>query len=210
MSTANERIITLENLYFDLYHKQERDQMSKQAMNLIIRGIPESQNEKMYEIMGSLLDVVGSFSYVNTDGASRLGNHNRARPNVQTAPPRPIKLRCATVLQKGEIFRALNDLKKVDQFKNIRISNELNKDDMLEHKEVQMIYAEAITKPNTQARMRGNKIELDGRTYDRSQFDNLPKGITRATASTSISDNAMAFQGHCSVYSNLGLCNFCD
>ena len=194
LSTANERIITLENLYFDLYHKQERDLMNKQAMNLIIRGIPELPNEKMHEIMGELLDTVGSFAYVATNGATRLGNRNKSRANDPTATPRPIRLRCATVLQKGEIFRAIDKLKKVQKFKDIRVANELNKDDMLEHKEVQMLYAEASSLPNTQTRMRGNKIEIDGRTYDRGHFDNLPKGITRSTASTVICDDAMAFR----------------
>ena len=210
LSTANERIVTLENLYYDMYHKQERDLMNKQAMNLIIRGVPESQNEKMHEIMGELLDIVGSFSYVNTNGASRIGKNNKPKANDQNASPRPIRLRCATVLQKGEIFRAIDKLKKTDKFKEIRVANELNKDDMLEHKEVQMLYAEALSIPNTQVRMRGNRIEIDGHTYDRGQFNNLPKGISRSTASTVITDNAMAFQGHCSVYSNLGLCNFSD
>ena len=112
LSTANERIITLENLYFDLYHKQERDLMNKQAMNLILRGIPETQNERMHETVGELLDAVGSFTYINTNGATRLGNHNKARVNDPTVAPRPIRLRCATVLQKGEVFRALDKLKK--------------------------------------------------------------------------------------------------
>ena len=104
LSAANKRIIPLENLYFEMYHKQERDLMNKQAMNQIIRGIPESQNN------------VGSFAHVDTNGASRLGNNNQTRANDPTAPPRPIRLRCATVLQKGEVIRALDKLKKVDKF----------------------------------------------------------------------------------------------
>ena len=127
-------------------------------MNLIIRGIPELPNEKMHEIMGELLDTVGSFAYVATNGATRLGKRNKSRVNDPTATPRPIRLRCATVLQKGEIFRAIDKLKKVQKFKDIRVANELNKDDMLEHKEVQMLYAEASSLPNTQTRMKGNKI----------------------------------------------------
>ena len=210
LKNAINRIETLENLYYDTYVKNDIDQKNKQAMNIIIRGVPEAANEQLHVIMTELLDLVGSITYVQTNGAQRLGRENQNSPQNNTQRPRPIKLRCATTLQKGEIFRALKKIHSKEKFKNVSLSNEANKEDLIIRKEVQMLYNEAITKPNVQAKMRGNKIEIDGRTYDRSSFDNLPHGITRQSAATVITTNEVAFQGHCSPYSNLSLVSFTD
>ena len=104
LQTADERIVTLENLYYESYSKQEADLKGKQALNVIIRGVPEERDERLHVLMGELLAPVKTIDYTQTNGASRLG-----RPSKQTqqrgrqseTKPRPISLRCMTVLQKG-------------------------------------------------------------------------------------------------------------
>ena len=210
LTIANERIVTLENLYFDVYQKQESDAMSKQALNLIIRGIPEVPNEKMHVVMTELLTPIQSIAYTQTNGAYRIGKVPKPIQGRHDPQPRPIKLKCATVLQKGVLFRGIAKIREIPKFPNVKIMNDLNKDELMVHKEVQIIYTEATSIPNVNAKMKGPKIEIDGKLYDRSKFDSLPHGITRSTASTVVTDKAVVFQGHCSPYSNLHHSNLED
>ena len=214
LNSATERIETLENLFYDTYTKSETDLKNKQAMNIIIRGVPEVNGEQLHQTMSELLGLVGTITYIQTNDAQRLGrdrNTDRTADHVnKTQKPRPIKLRCATTLQKGEIFRALTNIKTNEKFKNITLANEPNKDEMIARKEVQMLYNEAITKPNVQAKMKGSKIEINGKTYNKSNFDQLPLGLSLESAATVITANDLAFQGHCSPYSNLHLLPFLD
>ena len=210
LNSATERIETLENLFYDTYTKSETDLKNKQAMNIIIRGVPEIKEEQLHQIMSELLGLVGTITYVQTNGAQRLGRDRTADQQNKTQKPRPIKLRCGPTLQKGEIFRALQKIKTNEKFKNITLVNEANKDEMIARKEVQMLYNVAITKPNVQAKMKGLKIEIDGKTYTKSNFDQLPHGLSLESAATVITTNELAFQGHCSPYSNLHLLPFMD
>ena len=43
---ANEHIITLENLYYDMYKQKEHIHQQKIAYNIIIRGVPEKKAKK--------------------------------------------------------------------------------------------------------------------------------------------------------------------
>ena len=214
LNSATERIETLENLFYDTYTKSETDLKNKQAMNIIIRGVPEANGEQLHQTMSELLGLVGTITYIQTNGAQRLGRDRTTDRTAdhanKTQKPRPIKLRCATTLQKGEIFRALNNIKTDEKFKNITLANEPNKDEMIARKEVQMLYNEAITKPNVQAKMKGSRIEINGKTYNKSNFDQLPLGLSLESAATAITTNDLAFQGHCSPYSNLHLLPFLD
>ena len=90
------------------------------------------------------------------------------------------------VHQKGEIFRGVSEIQEILKFKDVRIMNNLNKDELLIHKEVQTLYTEACSLPNVQAKMKGPRIVIDGTTYDRTKFVSLPHGITSSTASTII------------------------
>ena len=98
------------------------------------------------------------------------------------------------MLQKGVLFRAIGKIREIPKFQNVTLMNELNKDELLIHKEVQILYTEAASMPNVNAKMRGTKIEIDGNVYERSKFDSLPHRITRSTASTLVTEDAVVFQ----------------
>ena len=107
---------------------------------------------------------------------------------------RPIKLKCATLQQKDDIFRAVAQIKLVHKFASISLTNDLFKEDLLVHKKVYMLHTEAATKPNVTSRMRGNKIEINGKLYQRDQFDNLPFGVSRESASTVTTEKGIVFK----------------
>ena len=73
LNSATERIETLENLFYDTYTKSETDLKNKQAMNIIIRGVPEANGEQLHQTMSELLGLVGTITYIQTNGAQRLG-----------------------------------------------------------------------------------------------------------------------------------------
>ena len=212
LTTANERIVTLENLYYDIYKGKQEDIKQKLAYNIIIRGIQEEEGEEMHRIMNEFLGAVGTVSYTNTNGAIRLGRKQSNHVNGAQGGSmiRPIRLCCVSLQQKGDIFRAVRQVQAIPKFAAVRLSNDLNKEDLLVHKEVQLLFDEAVSKPNIQARMRGSKIEINNKIYTRDKFDDLPFGITRETASTVQTDEGIVFKGHCSPYSNLSYYKFSD
>ena len=211
---AHGRINTLESCYMDLYHENQALKNKQKACNIIIRGVPEKPREKMYETMGELFDTIGgNANYLLTDGAVRMGKLNRPQskqdkkapgaPNPTTAQPRPIRVFCKSLLLKGEIFRSLDKIKANPNFANVRLANDLNDGEMMEYKEVQLLHNAANKMPNVTSRMRGNKLEVDGKTYDRNNYQDLPHGLSLESASSILTKEGMAFASHCSPYSNL-------
>ena len=213
LTIATDRIDTLEQCYGNTYTQQEKEKNEKKAFNLIIRGVPENDREKMYETMNDLLAPLNNeVIYTQTNGAIRMG----ARPSNQTGgkqrstQPRPIKLHCATRLQKGVLYRGLQDIRKIPKYAKVSMSNEWDNDSMLVRKEVQTIYNKAKQIDGIQLKMKGEAIEIDGRTYTREQFQNLPHGLTLENASTVETPNGVAFQGHGSPVSSLYQCEIDD
>ena len=74
LQLANDQIVTLESCYVDLYQENRRFKNNKKAYNIIVKGIPETLNERMQEVMGEFFDATNSpLSYIHTDGAMRIG-----------------------------------------------------------------------------------------------------------------------------------------
>ena len=213
---AHDRIATLENCFMDLYHENQMLKNKQKACNIIIRGVPEQDKEKMHETMGELFGAIGgNANYLLTDGAARVGKYTKHQSKQlpvgaaggttagRQNEPRPIRVFCKSLLLKGEIFRGVDKIKAVPKFANIRLANDLNDDELMAYKEIQLIHTAAQKIPNVASKMKGNRIEIDGKTYDRKNFHELPHGITLENASTILTNDGLAFASHCSPYSNL-------
>ena len=163
----------------------------------------------MHELLAPLQ---GEITYTQTDGAIHMG----ARPNNHLGgrqgnnQPRPIKLYCSTRLQKGALYRGLQDIKKIPKFARVTMNNDLDNDSMLVRKEVQTIYNMAKKIDGIQLRMKGETIEIDGRNYTRDQFQNLPHGLSLEKASMVVTPDGVAFQGHGAPASSLYPCEIDD
>ena len=222
LDEANERIDALTACNEELYREAEKIKDEKRIYNVIFRGIPEVDNEKIYETMGDLFGTMqNSFPYINTHGAVRLGRvpkpqnigQGNQRPMTGThrpRPPRPIKLYCATRLQKGELFRNAQKLKQNQKYARSSVTSDLTEDQLLAHKEVQLIHNATTKLPNVTSKMKGNMVEIDGKVYQKQDFGNLPHGITLEQASTILTKDGVAFAGHCSPLSNLYECQITD
>ena len=119
---AHDRIATLENCYMDLYHENQTLKNKQKACNILIRGVPEQDREKMHQTIGDLLGAIGgNANYLLTDGAAWVGKY--IRPNSKQGPiaggtvtgrpnePRPIRVFCNSLHLKGEIFRGIDKIK---------------------------------------------------------------------------------------------------
>ena len=219
LEAANERIDPLLECNLELYQQTEKAKDEKKLFNVIIRGVPEKANEKLYEtIEGILGGLQTTFNYTNTNGAVRLGkppkqltgavnggqgNHNKAGQAKRTPPPRPIKLCCATRQQKGEIFRGIPTLKQMQGMDRVSVSSDIPDGDMLAYKEVQILHNAVLSIPNSTSKMKGNAIEIDGKVYQQKDFDKLPHNLSLEHASTIVAKDGVMFASHCSPLSNL-------
>ena len=59
------------------------------------------------------------------------------------------------------MFRAINQIQINPKFATVPLAIALNKDELLVQKEVQLLFDEAVTKPNTQAQRKENKLEIN-------------------------------------------------
>ena len=214
LSTAVDRIDTLEQCYGSTYAQREKEKNEKKALNLIIRGVPENDREKMHETMNDLLAQLNTNEviYTQTNGAIRMGAKpkNQAGGKQKGPQPRPIKLYCATRLQKGVLYRGLKDIRKIPKYAKVTMNNDWDNDSMIVRKEVQAIYNKAKQIDGIQLKMKGEAIEIDGKTYTREHFQNLPHGLTLENASTVQTPDGVAFQGHGSPASSLYQCELED
>ena len=138
LNSATDRIDTLEQCYGRTYSLREKEKKDKKAYNLIIRGVPEGDKERLYETMNDLLaPLQGQITYTQTDGAIRMGAKtiNRQGGGQKRGQVRPIKLYCATRLQKGVLYRGLPEIRKIPKFANVTMNNDLDNDSMLVRKE---------------------------------------------------------------------------
>ena len=71
------------------------------------------------------------------------------------------------------------------------------------YKEIQLLHMAAQKLTNVKSKMKGNRIEIDGKIYDCKNFHELPHGLNLEDASSIITKDGMAFASHCSPYSNL-------
>ena len=123
----------------DQKKKKEEDD-EKRSRNIIIKGVPEQLNEKMYLTMTELINILGcTFPYSLTNGGFRIGKLSNVKKGGDSYP-RNIKLRLQTTQQKSEMFGLKDNLKKSMKFEKVIFANDLSSDDLLTYKEVQTLY----------------------------------------------------------------------
>ena len=92
-----ERIKLLETQVINLRSEKTQREKESRQLNLIVKGLLEKDNEKVFVMMRSLIDKLGlSFSYSAMHGAYRIGGANR-----NAVYPRPIKWFLTTRQQKS-------------------------------------------------------------------------------------------------------------
>ena len=136
LGKANKKIDRLESQVRDLQLDKHQHMEELRALNIIIRGVPETKGEKMYLLITDIFHAIETtFPYYSaTNGAFRLGrvpshlqvsvaaagsevNHaNMNNAQKRLPQPRPIKLKLCTKQQKSELFGLQSKLKECKQF----------------------------------------------------------------------------------------------
>ena len=74
INLVNKRVEVLEGEVAELKAIRSQEVESKRQLTLVIKGIPETKNEKLHITMDKLLDKLGTSSnYSATNGAVRIG-----------------------------------------------------------------------------------------------------------------------------------------
>ena len=98
---------------------------------------------------------------------------------------RSIKLVLAKHQHKTELFCIWKQLKQNKKYERTQLQSDMDDDDdLLKLREVQQLHAMAKNLKDVTASIKGSKLEIDGRVYERKEFDNLPHGLSREKAST--------------------------
>ena len=193
----------------DQKKKKEEDD-EKRSRNIIIKGVPEQLNEKMYLTMTELINILGcTFPYSLTNGGFRIGKLSNVKKSGDSYP-RNIKLRLQTTQQKSEMFGLKDNLKKSMKFEKVIFANDLSSDDLLTYKEVQTLYNTTKCIGGVTSMMKGSAIIINGVTYRKDNFASLPLGLTLENASTVMTAKGTLFQGHCTPLSNFYPCDIRD
>ena len=198
---ARSHVENLEHEVEFLKKREEDRERNKSKLNVIIKGVPEVPNEKMYESMRDFLSALGAtFVFSATNGAYRIGKLSGSSGN-DGQHGRNIKLMLATIQQKSEIFGLRNNLLQEKRFEHARINNELNNDELMVYRELQQLHMAAKHK-GVASKIKGSKLIIDNQVYERQNFDNLPYDLTLESSSTMETPDGTAFQGHTSPLSN--------
>ena len=158
-------------------------QRQERELNVIIRGIPENNKEKMHQTMSDLLLAArASFNFSATNSAYRMGKAS-AELKVNKCT-RSVKLVLATRQQKSELFGIWKQLRQNQKYEKVNIQLDMDDDDMLKLREVQQLHAMAKGVKDVTSSIKGFNLVLNGRVYERKEFDNLPHGLSRENGST--------------------------
>ena len=157
--------------------------------------------------MSKLLDTLGcTFNYSTTNRIGKLPEMAKGGRKY----PRNIKLRLLTKQQKSEMFGLKKDLNQIQGYEKVTFWNDLDNKELMAHREVKQIHTAAVAMEGVSSRRRGDSIVIDQRLYRKSDFGNLPHGLTLENVSTLTTPDGTAFQGHNSPLSNMYHCKLRD
>lgn len=212
------RLMLLESKSKIQERKQEANEALERGKNIIIRGVPEKEGEPIEKTVTDMLgasecgllwtDVVKAYrvgkKHLNQpkkDGANNV-------PDVGDSRPRNIKLHLKTRQHRGQLFSGKKKMAENDQYVKVNMAPDHTSSEMLAEKTVQQLHSLARAHPDVQtSRMRGTRIEINGKTYGPADFDNIePKGITPESAATRVHKWGTSFQGHNAPLSNFFPC----
>ena len=143
LSDVTSRVSSLEIELSNLKGDKSHHNTESRELNIIIRGIPEEKDEKMYEVMMGFFATTGcSYPYALTNGAHRLGRRPEGVRN-STKYSRPIKLKLLTRQQKSELFGLRLNYTKHKRYEHVKMSNDLDEKEMFRYREARQILSAA-------------------------------------------------------------------
>ena len=200
-------------------HSNSQNDISgtERSLRLIIRGLPEDEDEDLDKEMSGLFNCLRlPYHHSETIGFRRLGEeltNEKISGNKANNQPgtlyygRPIMLSLAKFQQKIIIFSQQHRLRGHPKYGNIRILEDFDEADMLKYRVARQVCA-AARKHTADVKLRGTAVQIDGKVIEANDFHaDLPYSITPESAATIPTPDGTAFQGHASPLSNLYRCD---
>lgn len=176
-----------------------KDQAFKTRHNLIITGLREDKDKETLSLAQEHLSKSLDIKDVTINSAYRIG----PQPGKDSKYDRPIVMKFNDITHRNIVWKKRVEITREDCDKKIRIQADLPK---ALREGVQNLYkvAKAATKYTEfeNAQVRDFQLELNGRSYQITELENLPDKIRPSTLASPTSKTTMVFFSRNSLLSN--------
>ena len=129
-----------------LEKKYEKDEEELKRCLLLLDGVNERDNKRPMAVIQALLTDLGiTFKEGDVKVAYRLG-----ALKTGISRPRTIKVQFANSSIKGDIFKNIGKLKKIDAWKGVHLNDALSPKEQMQAKDLRCIYAAGSNEKNNQ------------------------------------------------------------
>ena len=125
------------------------------------------------------------------------------------ARPRSIKVIFSNVHVKGEIFKNIEKLSKLDAWKGVRLSDAISRQEQNQQRDLRCIYAAAKSR-GLNVKLRGSTIIIDDVKFTHKDIDELPHNLSMENVTIVKVSDGHAFQSHFAFLSNMYPCEITD
>ena len=156
-----------------LEDKVQEYELEKRSHNVIVAGLPESNNEDIRATIDNLLNNIGcNFMVEWCDSVYRMGVRSEGNKRG-----RPVKVVFPYLRYKHLFFKNLYKLKNMPEWKGTYANDDLTPVKQAERKEMRAVFSYAKSK-NIDCQLRGAKPIVDKRPYTYVDMKNLPHGLS--------------------------------
>ena len=212
LTDANDRVENAEKemgeAANDFHHKTKVFQKVEMRLNaeeeeakrcmVLLEGIPERTKLKPREIATNLLNEL-EINFVESDirAAYRLGQLQDKQKRGRT-----IKVKLSASYIKQEIYKNINKLKGNRSWEGVIISDVLSQQEQEQRRDLRCLAAFARSH-DIEAKVKGDKLVIDGKTYKYDDIDELPYELSLEKAKIIAVIDGWAFQSHHAYLSNM-------
>lgn len=174
-----------------------QEQCESRKPNLLFVGLNEAEGEEPIKVISSFLKKCMGITGVRVDTAYRLGKPGGSKP-------RPILARFPFMAQRQRIWYSKSKIKPTEEGEKVWIHEDLPK----KAKHVQRTFYRILKKAKSLggrfegAHIMGQSLYIDGKAYREENLEALPADLRPSSLATLQSENAVAFFGRFSPFSN--------
>lgn len=204
LETIEARVLREVDRRMDQFKQEARcqslkDQAFKTRHNLIITGLQEDKDKSTLTLVQEHVENSMKIQEVTINSAYRIG----PQPGEDSNYDRPIIVKFHNIMHRNIVWKNRVEITRDDCDKKIRIQADLPK---ALREGVQNLYkvAKAATKfPEYEnAQVRDFQLELNGKSYQFTELENLPQEIKPSTLAAPTSNTTMVFFSRNSILSN--------
>ena len=168
---------------------------------VIIDGVKEQRALKPKSVISSLLsDLDIDHNDHDIKLAFRIGPFKK-----DIARPRSIKIEFQTPNTKAEIFKNIEKLRTLDQWKGVYLSDALSATEQNQQKDLRCLYAAAKSR-GIDVKLRGLLLTIDRIRYTYADINHLPHNLSMENVKLIKVSDGYAFQSHHAFFSNMFPC----